>query len=106
MMRKVARFAALLAVTSLSLVTAAVAQEVTFQDPTGDDFGPGTYKYPTDTVYKPGSFDLTGFSLKVKGDKATIEVTVNSNLEDPWRMGSGFSVQLVFVFIDTITPPA
>jgi hypothetical protein len=28
-------------------------------------------------------------------------VTVNSQLEDPWRMGVGFAVQMVFVFIDT-----
>ena len=101
MTRKFARFAALVAVTSLSLLTAATAQEVAFQDPTGDDNGPGTYTYPTDTVYKPGTFDLTGFALKVKGDKATVEVSVNSNLEDPWRMGGGFSLQMVFVFIDT-----
>jgi carbohydrate-binding DOMON domain-containing protein len=101
MIRKFAPFAGLVAVVSLSLLSAATAQEVAFQDPAGDDSGPGTYSYPTDTVYKPGSFDLTGFALKVKGDKATVEVSVNSNLEDPWRMGTGFSVQMVFVFIDT-----
>jgi carbohydrate-binding DOMON domain-containing protein len=100
MMKKFAQLAALVAVTSLSLLTAATPQEVALQDPTGDDNGPGTYSYPTDTVYKQGSFDLTGLALKVKGDKATVEVTVNSNLEDPWRMGVGFSVQMVFVFID------
>ena len=100
-MRKFVRFAALAAVAAFTLLSAAVAQEVEFKDPTGDDNGPGTYTYPTDTVYKAGSFDLTGFALKVKGDKATVEVTVNSNLEDPWRMGGGFSLQMVFVFIDT-----
>jgi len=81
--------------------TAAFAQEVVFKDPTGDDKGPGNYTYPTDTVYKPGSFDLTAFKLKASGGKANLEVTVNSDLEDPWRMGSGFSVQMVFVFIKT-----
>lgn len=80
---------------------AASAQEVKFKDPTGDDNGPGTYKYPTDTVYKQGSFDLTAFTAKKSGEKVDFEVTVNSNLEDPWKMGVGFAVQMVFIFIDT-----
>ena len=80
---------------------AAVAEGVSFKDPTGDDDGPGKYTYPTDGVYKAGSFDLTGFRVKVRGNKADLEVDVNSTLEDPWKMGGGFSVQMVFVFIDT-----
>ncbi|MGV8040531.1 MAG: glucodextranase DOMON-like domain-containing protein [Thermoanaerobaculaceae bacterium] len=85
----------------LVLSVSVFAQEVALKDPTGDDNGPGAYTYPTDTVYKPGSFDLTSFKLKVKGDKADIDVGLNSALEDPWRMGTGFSVQMVFVFIKT-----
>lgn len=80
---------------------AAGAQGVAFKDPAGDDSGPGKYTYPTDGVYKAGSFDLTGFRVKVRGNKADLEVDVNSTLEDPWKMGVGFSVQMVFVFIDT-----
>jgi carbohydrate-binding DOMON domain-containing protein len=82
-------------------VTPAMAQKVSFKDPTGDDNGPGTYTYPTDAVYKRGSFDLTGLDVEAKGKKVDISVTLNSPLEDPWRMGGGFSVQLIFVFIDT-----
>jgi carbohydrate-binding DOMON domain-containing protein len=83
------------------LAGAAMAQQVSFKDPTGDDFGPGNYVYPTDTVYKPGSFDLTSMTLEVAGKKGTVEVGVNSTLEDPWGMKTGFAVQMVFVFIDT-----
>ena len=83
------------------LAAPVLAQEVSFKDPAGDDNGPGTYTYPTDAVYTAGSFDLTGFSLKERGKKTDIEVSVNSTLEDPWKMGTGFSVQMVFVFIDT-----
>lgn len=90
-----------LSLAVLALSVSVFAQEVGLKDPTGDDNGPGTYTYPTDTVYKPGSFDLTSFKLKVKGDKADIEVGLNSALEDPWRMGTGFSVQMVFVFVKT-----
>lgn len=83
------------------LPAAVLAQSgVSFQDPVGDDNGPGNYLYPTDTVYKKGSFDITGFDVDVKGKKAEVRVTVNSPLEDPWRMNVGFSVQMFFVFID------
>ena len=82
-------------------IGAAWAQEVSFTDPTGDDNGPGNYTYPTDTAYIPGSFDLTGMKLKVSGDQANVEVTVAAKLEDPWRMGVGFAVQMVFIFIKT-----
>jgi carbohydrate-binding DOMON domain-containing protein len=80
---------------------AASAQEVSFKDPTGDDKGPGTYVYPTDKVYKPGSFDLTEMKMKASGSKADFSVSVASTLEDPWGMGGGFATQMVFIFIDT-----
>lgn len=91
---------AALAVLALC-ASAARAQEVDLKDPVGDDDGPGSYKYPTDTVYKQGSFDLTGLKVRQDGDKVTFDVSVNSSLEDPWRMGTGFSVQMVFIFIQT-----
>jgi len=81
--------------------SAASAQEVVFKDPTGDDKGPGNYVYPTDGVYKPGSFDLTQLRVKKAGAKVDFEVSVNAGLEDPWRMGGGFSTQMVFVFVKT-----
>lgn len=87
-------------VTCCLVTGLAVAGDVTFKDPIGDDNGPGTYTYPTDQVYTPGSFDLTEFQATEKGKNLDLAVTVNSRLEDPWRMGVGFSVQMVFVFID------
>ena len=89
-----------LALLLAALAAAAFGQQVTFKDPTGDDKGPGKYKYPTDTVYKPGSFDLTQFSVKRAGDKVDFEVTLNTTLEDPWKMGGGFAVQMIQIYID------
>ena len=40
------------------------AGSVKLEDPSGDDDGPGTYKYPTDAVYTPGSFDMTEFEVE------------------------------------------
>jgi carbohydrate-binding DOMON domain-containing protein len=93
--------------TSLSLAllallaVPALGQSVSFSDPTGDDNGPGEYVYPTDAVYTRGSFDLTGLEVTAKGDRVTFDVSVAAKLEDPWRMGTGFAVQMVFIFIDT-----
>jgi carbohydrate-binding DOMON domain-containing protein len=95
------KIVALAAAAALSMTAALAAQDVSFQDPSGDDKGPGNYTYPTDTVYKKGSFDITGLDVKKKGDKVEFVVTTNSNLEDPWRMGTGFSVQMPVIFIDT-----
>ena len=93
--------AVLAAFCSVLFAFTSFAQEVEFKDPLGDDNGPGNYTYPTDTAYPPGSFDLTGFKMKASGDQADFEVTVGPRLEDPWRMGVGFAVQMVFIFIDT-----
>ena len=87
-------------VALLLLAGAASAQKVSFKDPTGDDNGPGNYTYPTDGVYKRGSFDMTAFDVEAKGGKVNFDVTLNSALEDPWRMGGGFSTQMIFIFID------
>jgi carbohydrate-binding DOMON domain-containing protein len=96
------RYVVLVLLATTVVGSAAVAQEVSFKDPIGDDNGPGTYTYPTDKVYRPGSFDLTSFKIKVSGSKANIEVGQNSQLEDRcWAMQYGFCVQMVFVFIKT-----
>jgi len=85
---------------------AALAGGVVLLDPKGDDDGPGTYVYPTDPVYKKGSFDLTKVEIKDKGDKVQIKVHLKVKLEDPWKSrdwptrGNGFSLQMAFLFVD------
>ena len=87
------------------------AETITFKDPKSDDNGPGNYIYPTDAVYKSGSFDLTKLAVTKSGANVDFTVDVNSGLEDPWGMGTGFAVQMVFIFIKTgadgytATPP-
>jgi carbohydrate-binding DOMON domain-containing protein len=90
------------AAAGLLIAGSALAQSgISFKDPVGDDNGPGKYTYPTDQVYKRGSFDMTAFDVKVNGKKVDFAVTFNTSLEDPWRMGGGFSVQMVFIAIKT-----
>lgn len=100
---------AIAAAVLLALGGAAAAVE--FTDPAGDDKGPGNYTYPTDGVYKPGSFDITKVSINKSGSNVEFAVDVNSNLDDPWGMGVGFAVQMIFIFVKnapngyTDTPP-
>jgi carbohydrate-binding DOMON domain-containing protein len=99
------RIAALTLASALAGAPALAADKVTFKDPTGDDNGPGKYIYPTDTVYKKGSFDITELTVEKKGTKVDFTVGVNSAVENPWNMGGGFSVQMAFIFIDTDGKP-
>ena len=77
----------------------------TMTDPVGDDDGPGDYTYPTNPVYKPGSFDITEFQVVPSGNAVELRVTLNATIDDPWDSqawgGNGFSIQMVFVHIDT-----
>jgi carbohydrate-binding DOMON domain-containing protein len=98
---KTSRFAVLSLAAALLGAPALAADKVSFKDPSGDDNGPGTYKYPTDPVYKRGSFDLTDFTFEKKGAKADITLGFNTTLSDDWKTGSGFAVQMAFIFIDT-----
>ncbi len=88
-----------LAFASAFMLGASTVHAVEFDDPKGDDKGPGTYTYPTDPVYKAGSFDIVKFKAVKNGSDVDFAVDVNSALEDPWGMGVGFSVQMIFVFI-------
>ena len=49
----------------LLFVSASFAQKLLFitEDPTADDYGPGSYIYAKDPIFKEGSFDLTGFEV-------------------------------------------
>lgn len=91
---------------SLTFVTPAWAGSVVLQDPSGDDFGPGKYKYPTGSEYKRGSFDLRKLEIKDKGSKVEFRISFAQRIEDPfdsksWEpKGNGFSVQLVQIYLD------
>jgi carbohydrate-binding DOMON domain-containing protein len=88
----------------LGSLVAFAGEGVWFKDPVGDDNGPGGYVYPTDSAYTKGAFDLTEFRVTTKGDRVIFDVNVKAPLADPWGLRSGFSVQMVFIFIQTDKP--
>lgn len=102
------RILSVLALTLGFAPMAANAQlHLTFQDPKGDDRGPGKVVYPTAAEYAPGSFDLTDVEIQEKGDQVVFSVSLKARIEDPWASktwtppGQGFSVQFVQIYVDT-----
>ena len=67
-------------------------------DPSGDDNGPGTYQYPTASVFHAGAFDLTNFQVISDGTTAYLRTTL-ANL-DP-TFGADFGAQLLDVYVHT-----
>lgn len=103
-MREAGRWVAVLIGVAWAIPDAAADTVVSLKDPTRDDHGPGTYQYPTDAAYKPGSFDLTSFEVETRGSEVVFRVGFRVKVEDPWNskawQGNGFSLQFVQVYLD------
>lgn len=70
-------------------------------DPVGDEYGPGTYTYPTSEQFKPyrGLFDLTYFKVE-DGAKNYNFYFKFIEITNPWHAQYGFSHQLIQLYID------
>jgi carbohydrate-binding DOMON domain-containing protein len=69
-------------------------------DKVGDDNGPGVYTYPTDRVFKPGSFDLTNFKLTDAGSTYDFEFTIPIDFKNDWKNAGGWDVQMFDVYMN------
>jgi alpha-amylase/alpha-mannosidase (GH57 family) len=87
---------ALVVVPDLGLTTPVL--EIT--DPESDDYGPGSYTYPTDAVFQPGCFDATFFSVGYDDADIVFRLTLRGPLDNVWNSPNGVSVQTVDVYID------
>ena len=67
-------------------------------DPSGDDNGPGSYVYPTDGAFNPGSFDLTQFDVYRDGDSIRMVTGVQGAINNPWG-GNGMSTQRLNIYL-------
>ncbi|NQV06139.1 hypothetical protein HQ535_06290, partial [bacterium] len=70
-------------------------------DPIGDDHGPGTYEYPSDSLFTPGSYDLTGGSVGTEGGDLVITLQTLATIANPWGSPNGLSIQTFDIYIDT-----
>lgn len=78
-----------------------------YNDPIGDDKGPGYYSYPTNPVYVPGGFDILSFEVDASSpDNIVFKITVNADLKQDWGMAADFDVQHFQIYVDTDREPA
>ncbi|WP_418790975.1 glucodextranase DOMON-like domain-containing protein [Phosphitispora sp. TUW77] len=70
------------------------------EDPAGDDYGPGTYKYPTDSIFDPKKehFDLQKFSVSTIRDLYHFDL-VFPRVTNPWGASEGFSHTMAQIYI-------
>jgi hypothetical protein len=84
----------------------AVAAIASFDDPAGDDYGPGYYTYPTDGVFTPGAFDMTSLEVVRDSDDVLIfKIGLGAKPTSPWGGITGYSLQAIDIYIDTDGKP-
>lgn len=71
------------------------------EDPSGDDYGPGTYIYPTDDVFPEGVFDLTEFAVYETENDVVFHVQFAGPVDNVWDSPNGLSVQTIDIYLDT-----
>lgn len=67
-------------------------------DPKGDDNGPGSYVYPSDSAFNKGSFDLRNFSVYRDGSTVRFVTTVDGQITNAWG-GNGMSTQRLNIYL-------
>jgi alpha-amylase/alpha-mannosidase (GH57 family) len=72
----------------------------TIDDPANDDFGPGTYTYPTDAVFETQVFDLKAFTAAYDDENLIFKVEFFGPVLNPWSSTNGLSVQTIDIYID------
>ncbi len=73
-------------------------------DPRNDDYGPGTYRYPTDPLFGAGSYDLlevlAGESGPGEDDDWVFSFLVDAPILNPWNSPIGLSTQTIDLYLD------
>ncbi|ELZ28500.1 alpha-glucosidase [Halogeometricum pallidum JCM 14848] len=69
-----------------------------FDDPAGDDAGPGVYTYPTNEAFEEGAFDLRSFAVSQTSDVYEFEFEV-ANLYDAFGSSRGFSPHMFVLWV-------
>jgi alpha-amylase/alpha-mannosidase (GH57 family) len=69
-------------------------------DPIKDDHGPGSYSYPTDTVFPPGVFDILNFQVGSDDENIIFKFSMRGPVENAWGSPNGLSVQTYDIYID------
>jgi alpha-amylase/alpha-mannosidase (GH57 family) len=69
-------------------------------DPEKDDYGAGTYTYPSDAVFSAGVFDILNFQVGSDAEYIIFKFAMRGPVENPWGSPNGLSVQTFDIYID------
>ncbi|MBV0925836.1 DUF3459 domain-containing protein [Halomicroarcula limicola] len=70
-----------------------------WEDPAGDDHGPGSYTYPTNATFDDGTFDLTGVELYEDDGRYQFVYYLDTSVVNPWSGPNGFSFQTMQIYL-------
>jgi hypothetical protein len=71
-----------------------------FNDPLGDDHGPGSYTYPTDAVFAARSYDLIEFSASEDDRNLIFRFDFAGPLNNEWGAPNGMGIHTLDVYLD------
>jgi len=76
----------------------------TMKDPLGDDYGYGTYRYPSNVAFQPyqGLFDITEFKVWSEQPGTIYFDTTFAKVTNPWIAPEGFIHQNIRIMVDHI----
>jgi alpha-amylase/alpha-mannosidase (GH57 family) len=80
------------------LGTSTVLLEV--NDPAGDDYGQGSYTYPSDAVFIEQAYDIKSFSVAYDDKNMVFKFAFNGPVSNPWGSGNNLSIQTLDVYVD------
>ncbi len=69
-------------------------------DPASDDYGPGTYTYPSDSVFSGGNFDILNFQMGEDDENIVFKIVMRGPVDNPWGSPNGLSLQTIDIYID------
>ncbi len=70
-------------------------------DPENDDFGPGTYTYPTDSVFPGKAYDLKTFRVAYDDNNIIFKFELFGPIPNPWGSPNNLAIQTFDIYIDT-----
>ena len=70
-------------------------------DPEGDDYGPGSYTYPTDVVFEARAYDLKTFTVSHDEKRMIFKFEFHGPVPNPWGSPNNLSIQSLDIYVDT-----
>jgi alpha-amylase/alpha-mannosidase (GH57 family) len=73
---------------------------LTVIDPERDDYGPGSYTYPGDSVFGPRAYDIVEFAVAEDDNNLIFRFTFGGSLNNSWGAPNGMGIHTLDVYID------